>query len=68
MTASPADQDPILVDVSDLPLTDLLDNNETPLAESLRRLRGLVEHRAEAVAGFQNALPVPDSIGPGERP
>jgi FXSXX-COOH protein len=54
MTEPPADKETVLVDVSDIPLDDLLRNSESPLLESLRRIEE--ESDSEAIAGFSQGL------------
>jgi FXSXX-COOH protein len=54
MTQPPADKETVLVDVSGLPLDDLLRSSEDPLLESLRRVDE--EAETEAIAGFAQGL------------
>lgn len=48
------DKESILVDVSGVRLEDLLRNDESPLAQSLKRIAA--ETDSEAVAGFSQGL------------
>lgn len=54
MTEPPADKETALVDVSGIPLDDLLRNSDSPLLESLRRIEE--ESDNEAIAGFSQGL------------
>jgi FXSXX-COOH protein len=54
MSQPPADKETILVDVSGLSLDDLLENDESPLIESLRRLA--TESDTDAIAGFNQGM------------
>jgi hypothetical protein len=54
MTQPSADKETVLVDVSGIPLADLLANYDGPLLESLRRLAE--ETDTDATAGFAQGL------------
>lgn len=54
MSHSPDDKETVLVDVTGLPLDDLLRNDEGPLVESLRRLAA--ETDTDATAGFTQGM------------
>lgn len=54
MSQPPADKETVLVDVSGLQLDDLLQNVESPLLESLRRLNAEID--ADPIAGFTQGL------------
>ena len=54
MSQPPADKETVLVDVSGLPLNDLLQSTESPLMESLRRLAD--ESDDDAIAGFSQGI------------
>jgi FXSXX-COOH protein len=54
MTEPPADKETALVDVSGIPIDDLLRSSESALLESLRRVEE--ERDNEAVAGFSQGL------------
>jgi hypothetical protein len=54
MTEPPIDKETVLVDVSGLPIDDLLSNTDSPLIESIRRL--VAEADNEAIAGFNQGV------------
>jgi hypothetical protein len=54
MTQPPADKETVLVDVSGLPLDELLRSSDGPLLESLHRIDE--ETNTETIAGFSQGL------------
>lgn len=54
--AAEPDWQSVMVDVSDLPLTQLAAGDDSVLAASLRRLADELQHPGEPIAGFNSAL------------
>jgi hypothetical protein len=54
MSQPPADKETALVDVSQLDLAALLENTESPLFESMRRIA--TEADSDATAGFSDGI------------
>jgi len=58
MSSAPADEEPLLIDVSQLPLAELLESADPEITAALRRLGESLGTDAseDVVAGFQSAL------------
>lgn len=54
MSQPPAHKETVLVDVSGLDLETLLENTESPLLESMRRIA--TEADGDAIAGFSDGI------------
>ncbi|MFI7541669.1 hypothetical protein [Actinoplanes sp. NPDC049599] len=58
MSSAPADEEPLLIDVSQLPLAELLESADPAIVAAARRiLEGLPPATSDdVVAGFQSAI------------